>query len=293
MTRSSSSKSAEPPRLALTNPRERTDQLLMELISKGQSLLATITSTSDFELAQKAYFAWDSRNHVMLKALFTTEEMLETYKGFYIPISYTAPLDRRNAELYEQIESHVQQLISIRDATPLLQAPDEGQETASTTSAVLTEVTASTRSAVFIVHGRDEAAKEAVARLVERQALEAVILAEQPNGGRTLIEKFEAYASSVVFALVLLTPDDVGGPITSTVPDEQQERARENVIFELGYFVGQLGRGKVCVVKKGGANIPSDLQGIAYIAMDSSNAWRVAVLREMEHAGIRIDMGRL
>ncbi len=147
------------------------------------------------------------------------------------------------------------------------------------------------RGVVFIVHGRDWGAKEATARLVEGQDLEAVILAEQPNGGRTLIEKFEAYAAAAVFAIVLLTPDDIGG--LATAPNDGQARARENVIFELGYFVGQLGRDKVCLVRKGDVNILSDLHGVAFIPLDEHDAWKGRVLREMDQAGIPIDMSRL
>jgi len=147
------------------------------------------------------------------------------------------------------------------------------------------------RRVVFIVHGRDWGAREATARLVEGQGLEAVILAEQPNGGRTLIEKFEAHATLAVFAIVLLTPDDIGG--LSSAPNDVQARARENVIFELGYFVGQLGRGKVCLVRNGEVNILSDLHGVAYIPLDEHGAWKARVLREIEQAGIPIDMDRL
>ncbi len=149
----------------------------------------------------------------------------------------------------------------------------------------------SERPVVFIVHGRDWGAREATARLVEGQNLEAVILAEQPNGGRTLIEKFEAGATSAAFAIVLLTPDDIGG--LSSAPNDVQARARENVIFELGYFVGQLGRGKVCLVRNGEVNIPSDLHGVAYVPLDEHGAWKARVLREIEQAGMPIDMDRL
>lgn len=151
-------------------------------------------------------------------------------------------------------------------------------------------VTSSTsRPSVFIVHGHDEGARQAAARLIERQDMEAVILSEQPNGGRTVIEKFEENASRVAFALVLLTPDDLGGP--SIAPDDQQQRARQNVVFELGYFVGRLGRGKVCLIKKGAVDIPSDLHGVVYISMEGS--WQVDTLKEMRHAGLTIDMNRL
>ena len=90
---------------------------------------------------------------------------------------------------------------------------------------------------VFVVHGRDEAAKEAVARFLARLKLTPIILHEQPNQGRTVIEKFEGTAD-VDFAVVLLTPDDVGH--LADASDDPKPRAR----IELGYFVGRLGRSR-------------------------------------------------
>jgi hypothetical protein len=114
-----------------------------------------------------------------------------------------------------------------------------------------TEASASWSSRrVFIVHGHDEAAREAVARLVERAGLEAVILREQPNQGRTIIEKFEKQSETAEFAVVLLTPDDVGGA-RGTLPEDLRLRARQNVVAELFFFIGKLGRSKVCALVKG------------------------------------------
>jgi hypothetical protein len=89
---------------------------------------------------------------------------------------------------------------------------------------------------IFIVHGRDDAAREEVARFVSRAGLNPIILHEQASGGRTVIEKLEHY-SNVGFAVVLLTPDDEGNPVGGA----PQPRARQNVIAELFYFVGKLG----------------------------------------------------
>ncbi len=133
---------------------------------------------------------------------------------------------------------------------------------------------------VFIVHGHDEEAREAVARFLERVDLEAVILQEQPNQGRTIIEKFEAHAGEVSFAVVLITPDDVGG------------RPRQNVVFELGFFVAKLGRGKVCLLRKGDLEEFSDFQGVAYTVMDSGGAWKIRLAREMEAAGLPVDIAK-
>jgi hypothetical protein len=112
---------------------------------------------------------------------------------------------------------------------------------------------------VFVVHGHDSGARDAVARFLGKIELEAIILQEQPDQGLTIIEKFETYASQVGFAVVLLIPDDLAGP---TSAPSQTSRARQNVIFELGYFAGKLGRGRTCLLRKGEIEIPSDLYGV-------------------------------
>lgn len=143
---------------------------------------------------------------------------------------------------------------------------------------------------VFIVHGHDEAALQGLARFVERLGLEAIVLKEQPNQGRTIIEKFEASASSVGFAVILFTPDDVG---TASSELQQSTRARQNVIFELGYFAGKLGRGRVCLLRKGDVEIPSDLVGIVYTTIDASDGWKLDLVRELKAAGLEVDANRV
>jgi predicted nucleotide-binding protein len=141
---------------------------------------------------------------------------------------------------------------------------------------------------VFVVHGHDEAANQEVARFLEKLKLETTILREQPDQGRTIIEKFEAYASEVAFAVVLLTPDDVAG-----AAPPHSSRARQNVIFELGYFVGRLGRGRACLLRKGEVEIPSDLYGVIYTALDSAEGWKLKLLRELKAAGLDIDANQM
>jgi predicted nucleotide-binding protein len=143
---------------------------------------------------------------------------------------------------------------------------------------------------VFVVHGHDPGAKDAVARFLEKIELQAVILQEQPDQGLTIIEKFESYASQVGFAVVLLTPDDLGGPASAPA---QVSRARQNVIFELGYFAGKLGRGRACLLRKGEVEIPSDLYGVIYTDMDGSDGWKFKLARELKAAGLKFDADKL
>jgi predicted nucleotide-binding protein len=139
---------------------------------------------------------------------------------------------------------------------------------------------------VFLVHGRAEAAQQNVARFLEKLKLDVVILSEQPNRGRTIIEKFEQH-SNVGYAVALLTPDDKG-----QLADEEMSkfRARQNVILELGYFIGKLGRSNVCALYVDGVELPSDLHGIAYVSLDPDAGWKLKLATEMKVAGMNIDM---
>lgn len=141
---------------------------------------------------------------------------------------------------------------------------------------------------VFIVHGHDEAALYGLARFLEKLGLVSIILKEEPDRGRTIIEKFEQSAE-VGFAVILLTPDDVGASVKADMPSA---RARQNVIFELGYFTGKLGRGRVCLLRKGDVEIPSDLFGVIYTEMDPAEGWKARLVREMKEAGLDFDASR-
>ncbi len=132
---------------------------------------------------------------------------------------------------------------------------------------------------VFVVHGHNELIREQVARTInEEGGRKAVILHEQANRGQTLIEKFERHASEAGWAVILLTADDVGG----VSEHELHPRARQNVVLEMGFFYGRLGREHVAVLYEDGVELPSDTDGIAYIPIDSAGAWKSKLLRELE-----------
>nr|WP_301273870.1 nucleotide-binding protein [Acetobacter cerevisiae] len=142
---------------------------------------------------------------------------------------------------------------------------------------------------IFVVHGRDNGTKETVARFLEQQGLQPVILHEQPSRGMTIPEKLIAN-SDVGFAVVLLTPDDVGRAKTDT---EEKPRARQNVMLELGYFVGRLGRDKVCALLKDTVELPSDYVGVVYVSWDDADAWKMELAKEMHAAGYDVDFNKV
>ena len=146
---------------------------------------------------------------------------------------------------------------------------------------------ASSSHKVFLVHGRDLAARERITSFLEKMGLDVITLDEQYNAGKTVIEKFEDNAD-VHFAIVLLTGDDVGGIQSG----EMRPRARQNVIFELGFFMGRLKRDRVCAISSGVVELPSDIGGMVWLALDSPR-WKRELATELENAGYKVDWRRL
>jgi len=141
---------------------------------------------------------------------------------------------------------------------------------------------------VFIVHGHDQALLYQTARFLEQLGLEPIILFEQPGKSRTIIEKLEQFGS-VCFAVVLLTPDDVGKAINE---GNSQPRARQNVVLELGYFLGKLGRSNVAALYQESVELPSDYRGVEYIKVDVEGAWKTKLARELKAAELPVDMNK-
>lgn len=141
---------------------------------------------------------------------------------------------------------------------------------------------------VFIVHGRDNEAKQEASRFIESLGLKAIVLHEQASGGKTIIEKIEHYANDADFALVLYTPCDLGRGV-SEGNQPPNKRARQNVVFEHGYLIGRLGRENVCALKKGDIETPNDISGVVYVDFDPAGAWKAEVVRELRSCGYKIN----
>ena len=142
---------------------------------------------------------------------------------------------------------------------------------------------------VFIVHGHDNALKDEICVFLKAIGLDPIVLHRQPDGGLTVIEKFEKYAD-VSYAFILLTPDDFGFPISELSKPEQDRkgeyRARQNVIFELGFFIGKLSRSHVCCLFKQ-VEVPSDIGGLIYKKIETSiEAVGFDIIKELKNAGL-------
>jgi predicted nucleotide-binding protein len=219
---------------------------------------------------------WYEFTSELLRQISSTDELRDDFAG------------RASFDMDITTGRYLKQLRSIHERLELLPAP-AGDDVSTSHRPGWKGVAKPRSRRVFVVHGHDDGLKETVARFLSKLDLEPVILHEQPNRGRTVIEKFEEH-SDVAFAVVLFTPDDVGHPVGKV--DEIKPRARQNVVLELGFFMSALGRERVCVLYKSGVELPSDYAGVLYEEFDVKGAWRFRLAVEIQAAGVEVDLNK-
>jgi predicted nucleotide-binding protein len=246
----------------------------------------------------RQYRIWDEVNETLLRRSFQTSAQRDLYLEPVDDGSDTRDLspEGRENSLVSAIEEKARRLGSLKER--LRYFNESGELPPAQQSAIYSERNTD-RSAkshpnteatdVFVVHGHNDAIKDRIARYLARiTGREPIILHEQPNMGRTVIEKFEDYAEKIGFAVILLTADDKGHAITSP---EANPRARQNVILELGFFIGTLGRSRVAVLHEEAVELPSDISGLLYTSLGSE--WRLDLARELKASGMRVDMDKI
>jgi predicted nucleotide-binding protein len=254
-----------------------------ERIVKGRELLSkSIGSSEELERHRADYYKWDQYNEQLLKNIFDDTSIADRYKNYLGAVSLNrVPLNVEISRVKDSIQLKIDRLDSIKERLPLFK--EAKQNNVSITSRNFN------KKKVFIVHGHDETLKQTVARIIEQLDLEAIILHERASSGMTVIEKLESN-SDVGFAIILLTPDDEGKAKTDS---SYRDRARQNVIAELGYFVGKLGREKMCPLYVEGVEVPSDFAGVVYVPIDNAGAWKFSLAKELLAAGFDIDVKKI
>lgn len=272
---------------SLLLPRGDVAKALQDRVDKGRALLQTnFQSIEQLNEVRAEQDKWNDYNIEFLSRCFDVPSISEAHSNVssWGALIMNPSLQQRISSFQDGIGKQITSLESILERLVLI------PETSSTDSITLSsqKVSSGDINSVFIVHGHDDTAKVTVARFVEKLGLKAIILHEQPNKGQTIIEKFESNASNAGFAIVLLTPDDIAASKAS--PEDTMFRARQNVVLELGFFCGALGRDKVCVLYKDEIEIPSDYLGVIYTPLDNDDGWHLKLAKEMKEAGLDVDL---
>ncbi len=297
---------AELPKPYLTVTRQDAVEKIDARIRAGNDFLGEpLASPERLDDAERRMRKWRDYNSELLGSLFSNEKLANEYLSksslsVYFLGGQTS-FSEDVGEFRDDVQRHVGALESIRDRLELFEERPSvpaaySAHDGSAPVPFLEPVPApAAGDAVFVVHGRDELAKALVSGTLKDLRLRPIVLSEQPSKGQTIIEKLEYYAGEASFAVILLTPDDVGRSASDTA---ERSRARQNVVLELGYFIAKLGRAKTCALYKAGIELPdmelpSDFSGVVYTPMDDAGAWKFTLAKELRAAGFTVDLNNL
>lgn len=273
--------------------RDEAKSKLQERIQKGLEIRQSeINSQEAFDVAKNEYSKWNSFNTELFKRVFTTEELAQEYSRWVggVVLMREQSLGEKIVDLYKDIDQKIHRIDSIIERLELI--PLSSVTSSATTETEQQAHTISKTKKVFVVHGHDEIAKTNLEVFLHEIGLEPIVLHRQADEGLTIIEKFEKH-SDVGYAFILLTPDEItyikADEVKSDDKREKEFRARANVIFEFGYFVGKLGRSRVCCLYTGDVSLPSDVSGMIYKKF-TSNIEEVAysIIKDLKASGYTI-----
>jgi predicted nucleotide-binding protein len=275
---------AAPPKLA--RPKAVLSDVLARLIARGQEVHDKIDAENARQLAN-VMENWDQAVKTMLAEAFTSPDPAQQYpsyfnRNYYLNGSTTAVNATR---IKRDLQTRLQVLASIND---MLDIYDEPSEADLAPERPAERPGDNLSSSIFVIHGRSDIRHKIVRFLGDVVAeAEPIILDERPEGSRVIIETLESYASQVSFAIAVLTGDDFGGLAGS---QETRKRARQNVVFELGFFLAALGRSRVAVLYEDDVELPSDVHGVIYTSLDAQGAWKLSLGRQLRSAGFSVDL---
>jgi len=271
--------------------RARADEVLVRFAAEGQRVLSAAHSVStkeDYDEWGLVRSRWRKLTVTALASVYGqgTDEVREFQKTGEHLVYVAAGWEHDFEGDFRDDERGINVLESLRERLEFANEPSDGGVPALAVAAI-----AEVDPVIFLVHGSDHGTRAIVARFLEKAGEhDVVILDERASKGRTLIEKFEEHASEANYAVVLLTPDDVGRAATAT---DLKPRARQNVVFEFGFFCGSIGRERVAVLLSEGVEQPSDIDGLVYIRLDAAGAWQTTLAKELRAAGLDYDASRV
>lgn len=252
-----------------------------QLLAAGQELASrTIQSWDELNQLQRDINTWDEFNEELLRRRFSTGKVADEYKRVVISHPPGNNPQRQEQWLRDSLAEQMRRLMSVRQKLELY-SPEVEDSQVSTSQAGSPFGTK-----IFLVHGHDGYLKLQVAQFIQDSTGQRPIILHEPaDAGRTIIEKFEDHAAEAGFAVILLTADDVGGERAAAALNP---RARQNVVFEFGFFIAKLGRNRVAALYEEGVELPSDVSGVLYKQLTGN--WHTELTKELRAAGIDVHL---
>lgn len=241
--------------------------------------------TDDEQECINEFRKWTSFNSELLKQSFdnSNNEYYQHYEGSGMILMFRGNIDLIKT-YKDELDKKMNYIESLIEKIPLLPSIDE--------EASKKEIVNDKSKNVFIVHGHDTLIRTQTELFVREIDFNPVVLFKEANQGATIIEKIERESKGIAFSIVLYTSCDLGNK-KEEANETLNPRARQNVVFEHGYMCALLGRQNVCALVEHGVEIPGDLSGVVYIEYDEKGAWKVSIAKEMQAAGLDVDLNKL
>jgi predicted nucleotide-binding protein len=279
------------PNVTLAVPPDGLEQKLRQQDDAGEVLRNLPRNTLDeVQVFKQRYFEWDDFNVALLESSFDSSGWMTTtpvsdYRGvgavvidIQLSRATTGIPPERMAAVLSDIDAKRGVLRSIAQRLDVYPKGDSREASALATG-----------TAIFVVHGHALQRREELRRFLERVTdRQVIVLEDEANQGRDVLGKLLGSAAQAVYAVVLLTGDDEG---RKAGDGEWKPRARQNVVLELGLFLGMLGRASVAALYESGVELPSDFTGVMYISLDDSG-WKMKLATELKNAGIHVDLNK-
>ncbi|WNV83491.1 nucleotide-binding protein [Umezawaea sp. Da 62-37] len=272
-------------------PTDLEPKLLRQDEAGGALLELPRATPGEIEAFKQEYFEWDDFNVALLEASFDSSGwMTKTPVGDYRSVGALLVDIKLNQATPGIPEDRIDAVLNdIRAKCGVLRSIAKRLDVYPRDGANAQSVASQSGSAIFIVHGHALLRRENVRRFLEQvTGQQVIVLEDEANQGHDVLGKLLTSAEQAAYAVVLLTGDDEGRKIGD---GEWRPRARQNVVLELGLFLGMLGRSKVAALYEGGVEIPSDFMGVVYISLDDEG-WKMKLATELKSAGIEVDMNK-
>lgn len=251
-----------------------------ETLTKLTNLLKLADDLSSEGQGEK-FLGWHKLVHNFLKEAFTDNNIAAYFENeSEMSVSHSYIGEPESVDYYDLPKAKKALRLFLKQLT----GPQKVVSTSETSSISTTQI--------FVVHGHDEALREKVSSTLKRLGLDPIVLNEKANQGMSILEKIERH-SEVGFAVVIFSSDDLGASKSEHTLANYEERPRQNVLLELGYFWGKLGRNRVCLLNGIGDALTSDLRGLGYTSTQNGETWKLELARELKAAGYKIDANDL
>jgi len=274
----------------LARPASELKAALSKARAAGEALLdAEPSDQGQVANFRSVYLSWEGRTAAILENGFKVSGFLTTSPKDEFTGTAVSLLDLKIASTTIPWERLPEVIADIREKIRVLRAVEDRLDVYADSASAPKDEDPAGDAPIFLVHGHDVERREVVRRFLETvTARNVVVLADQPNRGQDILGKLLSHAQRAAFAVVLLTPDDEGGKCGTTA---HAPRARQNVVFELGLFIGLLGRDRVAALNDPSIELPTDFSGVGYIPVDGES-WQIGLARELKAADIRVSLDK-